>query len=168
MCSYLAVRGPIESPYLRFRIQDEADGCRLLVTPSVLTPEITREGWSPARLIAPMNHARAETGGEEEQQAFLKHVLAEDWWRKPFTEVRVLATRIPSQWGQTYQLFLHSMNPVMTAKFMRTGRLAHRSPAIRGLYLTGSATHPGQWVSFCAVSGILSADQLLADAGARQ
>jgi len=47
---------------------------------------------------------------------------------------------------------------VMTAKFMREGRLPHRSPDLRGLYLAGSATHPGQWVSFCAISGILAAD----------
>ena len=55
------------------------------------------------------------------------------------------------------------MNPVMTARFMRAGRLAHRSPHARGLYLAGSSTHPGQWVSFCAVSGILAADLLHAD-----
>lgn len=55
------------------------------------------------------------------------------------------------------------MNPVMTAQFMREGRLAHRSPHCRGLYLAGSATHPGQWVSFCAVSGILAAKLLLED-----
>jgi phytoene dehydrogenase-like protein len=55
------------------------------------------------------------------------------------------------------------MNPVMTAAFMRAGRLAHRSPHARGLYLCGSATHPGQWVSFCAVSGVLAADRLRED-----
>jgi phytoene desaturase len=163
VCAYLAVKGRAEPPYLRFQIRDEPDGCRLLVTPSVLTPEISRDGWSPARLIAPMNHARAESDGEEGQKAFLAKVLGEVWWRRHFEEVRVLATRIPSQWGAAYQLFLNSMNPVMTAKFMRAGRLAHRSPGIRGLYLTGSATHPGQWVSFCAVSGVLTADCVLSD-----
>jgi phytoene dehydrogenase-like protein len=44
---------------------------------------------------------------------------------------------------------------------MRQGRLAHRSPHARGLHLAGSATHPGQWVSFSAISGILAADGLL-------
>ena len=97
------------------------------------------------------------------QRAFLQHVLEEDWWRKQFDNVRILATRIPLEWGSTFHLFRNSMNPVMTAQFMRGGRLAHRSPWIRGLYLTGSATHPGQWVSFCAVSGVLSANQLLED-----
>jgi phytoene dehydrogenase-like protein len=55
------------------------------------------------------------------------------------------------------------MNPVMTASFMRAGRLAHRSPWVRGLYLAGSATHPGQWVSFCAISGILAARRVEED-----
>jgi len=57
------------------------------------------------------------------------------------------------------------MNPVMTARFMRAGRIAHRSPWVRGLYLAGSATHPGQWVSFCAISGILAADRVREDFG---
>ena len=55
------------------------------------------------------------------------------------------------------------MNPVMTARLMRAGRLAHRSPFVERLYLAGSATHPGQWVSFCAISGILAADRVLED-----
>lgn len=163
VCAYLAVKGPIEPPYLRFQIHHEPDGCRLLVTPSVLDPTLIRDGWSPARLIAPLNHQRAEHGGESGQREFLARVLAEDWWRKLFTDVRVLATRIPMEWGSSYHLYRNSMNPVMTARFMRAGRLSHRSPWIRGLYLTGSGTHPGQWVSFCAISGVLTADCVLAD-----
>jgi phytoene dehydrogenase-like protein len=46
---------------------------------------------------------------------------------------------------------------------MRAGRLPHRCPFLRGLYLTGSATHPGQWVSFCAISGVLAANALIED-----
>lgn len=163
VCAYLAVKGAISPPYLRFRIHDEPDGCRLLVTPGVLDSAVTRDGWFPARLIAPLSHQRAEAGGEPEQHAFLQRVLTEPWWRAHFAEVRVLATRIPQQWGGTYHLFHNSMNPVMTAQFMRAGRLAHRSPWIRRLYLTGSATHPGQWVSFCAISGVLTADRVLED-----
>jgi phytoene dehydrogenase-like protein len=53
----------------------------------------------------------------------------------------------------------------MTARFMRAGRLAHRSADAPGLYLAGSATHPGQWVSFCAISGVMAANQLLEDLG---
>ena len=74
-----------------------------------------------------------------------------------------MGTRIPTEWGAAYHLHRESMNPVMTAAFMRAGRLAHRSPHVRGLYLAGSATHPGQWVSFCAVSGVLAADRLRED-----
>ena len=161
VCAYLAVKGPISPPYLRFRIHDGPDGCRLLVTPGALGPSQSTDGWSPARLIAPLNHQRAESGGATEQRKFLAQVLAEDWWRPHFSEVRVLATRIPQEWGTSYHLFHNSMNPVMTAEFMRAGRLAHQSPWIRGLFLTGSATHPGQWVSFCAVSGVLTADRVL-------
>ncbi len=161
VCAYLAVRGETKPPYLRFQIHSEPDGCRLLVMPGVIDPTVQRGEWFPTRLLAPMHHDRAESGGEAGQQAFLERVLAEPWWRKHFTEVRILATRIPLQWGKKYHLFRNSMNPVMTAAFMRAGRLAHRSPWIRNLYLTGSATHPGQWVSFCAVSGVLTANEVL-------
>jgi phytoene dehydrogenase-like protein len=163
VCVYLAVKGPVKPPYLKFRLRDEPDGCRLLVTPGVFQPSLSQDGWYPARLIAPMQHHRAEQGGEAAQLVFLNNVLEETWWRQQFDNVRILATRIPLDWGSTFHLFRSSMNPVMTARFMRAGRLAHRSPWIRGLYLTGSATHPGQWVSFCAVSGVLAANQLLKD-----
>jgi phytoene dehydrogenase-like protein len=55
------------------------------------------------------------------------------------------------------------MNPVMTARLMRRGRLPHRAPGARGLYLCGSSTHPGQWVSFCAISGVLAANLVVQD-----
>ena len=90
-------------------------------------------------------------------------ILAEPWWRVGLSDVRVLATRIPAQWGAEFHLYGNSMNPVMTAHLMRAGRMAHRSPYLRGLYLAGSATHPGQWVSFAAISGILAADALCED-----
>jgi phytoene desaturase len=163
VCAYLAVKGTSEPPYLRFQLRDELDGCRLLVTPQVVEREVTQDGWAPARLIAPMRQEHAESGGEPLQREFLERVLAESWWREKFEEVRVVATRVPQEWGSTFHLFRNSMNPVMTAEFMRTGRLAHRSPWIHGLYLTGSATHPGQWVSFCAVSGVLTANRVLND-----
>lgn len=167
VCAYLAVKGTPEPPYLRFRLRSEPDGCRLLVTPAVIEPSLEHAGWYPARLIAPMSHARAETGGEAGQREFLDRVVEkENWWRELFEDVRVLQTRIPNEWGSHFHLHNNSMNPVMTSRFMLAGRVAHRSPWIRNLYLAGSATHPGQWVSFCAVSGILAADRLLADVGA--
>jgi phytoene dehydrogenase-like protein len=98
-----------------------------------------------------------------EQREYLDRLLAESWWQKGLKDIRVLATRVPSEWGTQFNLYKDSMNPVMTAGFMRAGRLAHKSPYARGLYLAGSSTHPGQWVSFCAISGILAADELLND-----
>ena len=169
VCAYLAVKGKPKAPYLRFQLRKEPDGCRLLITPGVIDSALENSGWFPARLIAPMDHARAESGGEAVQRDFLHRVVeTENWWRESFDDVRILQTRIPSEWGSHFNLHNQSMNPVMTSRFMLSGRLAHRSPWIRNLYLSGSATHPGQWVSFCAVSGILAADQLLADAGVRR
>ena len=133
------------------------------VKAGVVVPELERDGWWPARLIAPLRHSWAERVGPAGQRAFLERLLAESWWRSHVGEVRVLATRIPAEWGVEYHLYGNSMNPVMTARLMRAGRLAHRSPYVRGLYLAGSATHPGQWVSFCAISGILAADCLRED-----
>ena len=107
-----------------------------------------------------MRYDQAEREGAEGQRAYLEKILAEDWWRAGVEKYRILATRIPAEWGAQFHLYRDSMNPVMTARFMRAGRLAHRSPYVRNLYLTGSATHPGQWVSFCAISGVLAADCL--------
>jgi phytoene dehydrogenase-like protein len=90
-------------------------------------------------------------------------LLAEQWWREDFRDIRVLGKRIPHEWGSEYNLYANSMNPVMTARFMRQGRIAHRSPYVRGLYLAGSSTHPGQWVSFCMISGILAAECIIDD-----
>jgi phytoene dehydrogenase-like protein len=145
---------------LRFRLPGGSELCRLLVRPAVVCPEVVRDGWQPARLIAPMRHAEAEALGPGGGRAFLDRVLAEPWWREGIAEYRVLATRTPADWGEEFSLYRRGMNPVMTAAFMRAGRLAHRSPHLAGLYLCGSATHPGQWVSFCAVSGVLAADRL--------
>ena len=72
---------------------------------------------------------------------------------------------MPSEWGQEFRLHRDSMNPVMTAQSMRAGRLPHKSPFVEGLYLAGGSTHPGQWVSFCAISGVLAADRLHRDLG---
>src|SRR5207248_1175325 len=119
--------------------------CRLLILPGVPVPELERDGWLPARLLAPMAYSQAADGGPEGQRAYLDAVLNEDWWRTHVAEYRVVATRIPAEWGTQYHLYRDSMNPVMTARLMRAGRLAHRSPHVRGLYLAGSATHPGQW-----------------------
>ncbi|HEU4390187.1 MAG TPA: NAD(P)/FAD-dependent oxidoreductase [Blastocatellia bacterium] len=162
VCAYLAVQKKSEAEYLRFRLPGGSETCRLLITPSAVAPDLERGGWWPARLLAPMPYSRAEEGARS-QEAFLKRVLEEDWWREHTGEYRVLATRIPIEWGERFNLYRDSMNPVMTSRLMRQGRMAHRSPQIRGLYLAGSSTHPGQWVSFCAISGILAADKICED-----
>jgi len=162
VCAYLAVRNPSEDMYLRFLLPGGGETCRLLVTPSIVAPQLKRDGWWPARLVAPMPYALAERGGEA-QREFLERVLAENWWREHVGEHRLLATRTPAEWSIKHNLYRESMNPVMTSAFMRAGRIAHRSPWVKGLYLAGSSTHPGQWVSFCAISGILAAGKICED-----
>jgi phytoene dehydrogenase-like protein len=147
-CAYLAVDADDSQPYLRFRLGGDL-GCRLLV----------RHG-NTARLILPIAWERAQALGEEGQRRLLDDALAESWWG----EGRVLLKRTPSDWGRNYTLYRDSMNAVMTGSFMRSGRIAHRSPHRKGLYLAGSSTHPGQWISFCAISGVLAANALLEDA----
>lgn len=161
VCAYLAIRGRIEPPYLAFKLPAPGERCRLLIRASIMDPQV-HDGWSPARLLAPMKYEDADRLGPAGQAEYLDRLLEEDWWRKAL-EVRVLAKRTAQHWGDEYHLYANSMNPVMTARFMREGRVAHRSPYVRGLYLAGSSTHPGQWVSFCAISGVLAADCLIAD-----
>jgi phytoene dehydrogenase-like protein len=164
VCAYLLVRGVPRPPYLRFRI--DGNECRLFIAPSAVDASAHHAGapW-PARLLGPMDHARATREGAAGQQAYLDRLLDETWWRQGLDDVRVVARRVPASWGREFQLHRDSMNPVMTARFMRAGRLAHRSPWLSGLYLAGSATHPGQWVSFCAISGILAAGRVVEDFG---
>jgi phytoene dehydrogenase-like protein len=163
-CAYLAIKDASEPPYLRFLLPHE-ELCRLLVRPGVVNPELAKDGWTPARLISPMKYETVETMDRAAQEAHLERLLEEAWWRHSLQDARVVAKRIPLDWGTDYHLYRNSMNPVMTASFMRSGRIAHRSPHAAGLYLCGSSTHPGQWVSFCAISGILAADCLAADVG---
>jgi phytoene dehydrogenase-like protein len=158
VCAYLAVRGTPRPPYLRFRL--DQDGCRVLVAPRVVVPG--PDPW-PARLIAPLDHGLAARLGRAGQEERLDSLLEETWWRDGLDGVKVVARRVPATWGSEFRLHRDAMNPVMTARLMRKGRLAHRSPFARGLYLCGSATHPGQWVSFCAVSGVLAADLVRRD-----
>jgi phytoene dehydrogenase-like protein len=162
VCAYLAVRGRPRGAYLYFALPGGGQLCRLYIRPAMMDPTVVRDGWQPARLLAPMSYADAKRGPDA-QRAYLEKVLAEGWWHGGVDEYRVLATRIPAEWGAEYHLYRDSMNPVMTARFMRAGRLAHRSPFVPGLYLAGSSTHPGQWVSFCAVSGVLAADRVRED-----
>jgi len=108
-----------------------------------------------------MRHNEASQIGSDGQSAFLDKIMKEQWWRDAVADARLVESRIPVKWGSQFNLYKNSMNPVMTAKFMRAGRMRHRSPYIHGLFLAGSSTHPGQWVSFCTISGVLCAKQVL-------
>jgi len=158
VCAYLTVKGKMEPPYLRFLLPGGEERARLFIRPGVLNPEEKNGEWYPARLLGPMDHAKAQRMGPQGQADYLEKLLEEKWWQEGIGGYRVLRRRTPAEWASEYSLARESMNPVMTAKFMRQGRLRHRSPELRGLYLAGSATHPGQWVSFCAISGVLAAD----------
>ena len=160
-CVYLAVRGRRPPYYVRFKLR--GSGCTAFVQPGLLEPGLAQDGWFPARLISPLPHPEAARLGPEGQHRLMDEQLAEPWWREGLEDYRVLHRRSTFEWGREYHLYRDSMNPVMTAQLMRQGRLAHRSPTVRNLYLTGSSTHPGQWVSFCAIAGILAADCLLHD-----
>lgn len=153
--AYLAVEGTPRPPFLKFRLPRQGL-CRLLIAPGVVDPSLA----GTARLLGPVDYAESEAAGPDGQRAYLEKLLAEPWWRGEFAGARPLATRLPAQWGAEFHLFRNSMNPVMTPEFMREGRLPHRSPVAEGLFLAGSSTHPGQWVSFCAISGILAAREL--------
>ena len=164
--AYVAARGDTRGAYLRFLLLHDANApCRLWIRPAAVDPTLEKDGWWPARLLSPMDHARAEREGRAGQETALDRILEEPWWQAGLDEVRVLARRVPAGWGASFRLHRDSMNPVMTARLMRRGRIPHRSPWIRNLYLAGSSTHPGQWVSFCAISGVLAADRLHEDAG---
>ena len=163
VCAYLAVRGRMVPPYLRFKLDEGNRRCRSLIQPALIDSPDDSQDWFPIRLLAPMDYADAQRAGPDGQLEHLEKFLVEEWWKEGFLEIRVLAKRTPHQWGSEFNLYADSMNPVMTAEFMRHGRISHRSKSFRGLYLAGSSTHPGQWVSFCMISGILSANCIIED-----
>jgi len=111
------------------------------------------------RLIMPLHR----DASEDEQTAELQRMLDDGWWREGLQDVKLIHTRTVGGWGREMHLYRNSMNPVMTRRLMLSGRIAHRSRWVKGLYLAGASTHPGQWVSFCAISGILAAELLHSD-----
>lgn len=158
VAAYLLVQGALKPPYLKFALNAAENRCRLLVQPGIPWPDKSASTWHPARLLRPLRHAEKADAA----QAALTELLAEPWWQEGIGKWRIVKQLTPQDWGAEFNLYRGSMNPVMTAKFMRHGRVPHRSE-VRGLYLAGSATHPGQWVSFSAISGVLAADALLSD-----
>ena len=144
LCAYLTARSS-EGPYLRFRVNR---GLQL---------RVAREGT--VRMIMPFDRNTSE----EQQSAELQRMLDDPWWRDGLRDVKLVHSRTVRGWGREMHLYRDSMNLAMTRRVMLRGRLAHRSPWVKGLYLAGASTHPGQWVSFCAISGILAAEMLHAD-----
>ncbi|MDP2340185.1 MAG: FAD-dependent oxidoreductase [Deltaproteobacteria bacterium] len=154
----LATRAP-SGPYLRFRLRpdDETAPSRLLVRPTLVSSSSSSSSSFATRIVAPLSHAVAQSLGEAGQQALLDRLLDEAFVKHNVGDFVVVRRRVPASWGRAHTLYQDSMNPVMTAKFMRKGRLPHRVPDVDGLFLVGSSTHPGQWVSFCLISGVLGA-----------
>lgn len=164
VASYVLADTRPEGPYLRFQLRPEqADApCRLIVRPGAL-PGAPESSVYATRIVAPLAHAVAERLGEAGQTALLDQILAEPWITETVGAHTEVARLVPASWGKRHVLHRDSMNPVMTAEFMRRGRLPHRVKTPAGLFLVGSSTHPGQWVSFCLVSGVLGARELLGD-----
>ena len=166
LCAYVSARGRASESYLRFRL-DETGKPTLAVCPAALAVAPNAVSRFPMRLIAPIDHGAAAQLGEEGQSDELQKMLEQTWWKDGLTDVQTVACRTSRQWGREMHLYRDSMNPVMTRRLFLEGRMHHRSPWIRGLYLAGASTHPGQWVSFCAISGVLAAESLHRDAARR-
>jgi phytoene dehydrogenase-like protein len=165
--AYVLAEQQPTGPYLRFRLaRQESEGrCRLLVRPGALTrPGASTRATSdahPTRIVAPLSQALAERTSEAEQGAFLDAIVDDPWVRAAVGPFREVARLVPASWGRRHVLHRNSMNPAMTGRFMRQGRLPHRIDDPAGLFLVGSSTHPGQWVSFCLISGVLGAREAL-------
>ena len=160
VCVFLRVKGQPTGSYIKFKLEEQLPNCKSFILPAIVTKENT-DTWLPARLVFPLPHDYASNLSDEACKAMIDAVLQESWWKAGITDYEVLGYNTPSTWARKFELYNKSMNPVMTAKFMRMGRMKHKSPYFKGLYFCGSSTHPGQWVSFCAISGILATQQLL-------
>jgi phytoene dehydrogenase-like protein len=140
-----------DAPFLTFT--PSSSGMNLRIVFGAADP--TRD--TQVRLLTPVDHDWAEHAGRQGQRNAVDALLATAPWGDDIGVVEVLSTRIPKDWGDRYRLHRDSMNPTMTAAFMRRGRLPMRCPEVDNLTLAGAANHPGQWVSFSAISGILAA-----------
>ncbi len=160
LCVYLSGHGQPSESYLRFMI--DGSGVTLAVAPAP-GHRTNRSDRFPIRLIKPIAHRDAERLGEAGQMAEIRKMVAQPWWQDGLSDFSIVGKRTPRLWGRDMSLYRDSMNPAMSRGLMLRGRMRHRSPWMRGLYLAGASTHPGQWVSFCAVSGILAAEAAHAD-----
>jgi len=166
LCAYLSARGRAPRSYLRFMLGGNGQ-VTLAVSPTAAGRAAGDDARFPMRLIAPIDHRTAGELGEQGQSEALRQMVNQSWWKDGLTDVEVVASRTSRQWGTEMNLYRDSMNPSMNRRLFLGGRMRHRSPWIRGLYLAGASTHPGQWVSFCAISGVLAAEALHRDAPRR-
>ena len=151
----------IDSSYIKFKLEDNTPKCKSFIVPDIINKE--KGEWKTARLLFPLPHKYSLGLTDEDSDLIVQNSLKEDWWKEGITDFKVLSYNTPNSWSEKFTLYKKSMNPVMTAKFMRMGRIKHKSPYFKGLYFTGSSTHPGQWVSFCSISGIITAKQITKD-----
>lgn len=162
ICVFLRVKGNPTGSYIKFKLEKDIPNCKSFILPDLITQKNT-DDWMNARLVFPLPHKLSMNLSDEDCKKLIDSVLQETWWKAGITEFEVLSYNTPSTWSEKFVLYNKSMNPVMTSKFMRMGRIHHKSPYFKGLHFCGSSTHPGQWVSFCAISGILASNQLIKD-----
>lgn len=158
----LRMAGPLQSPgvsaYLKVRGTPPAEiNFEVSGRPKRATAFIA-SGDGTGRLIAPLASDDARRLGEDGQQRMLDALVAASWWREGIEDAEVVGTRLVTDWSREFSLRDDAMNLVMARRQLLLGRLPHRIRHLPGLYLTGSWTHPGQWISFCSVSGVLAAD----------
>ena len=155
--AYMAVQGDPPS-----EINFEVSGSPKQATAFIAGPASDpRSSVRASRIVAPLSHDRARALGDDGQRRLLDRLVAAPWWRSDVDQVEVVGTRLVSDWGREFRLRDDAMNLIMARRQLLLGRLPHRIRHIPGLFLAGSWTHPGQWISFCAVSGVLAADQAL-------
>ena len=170
----LRMHGPLQSPgmtaYLKVRGSPESEiNFEVSGSPKQATAFISGgepqgpNGERAGRIVAPLSHDRAAQLGNAGQRALLDRLVDASWWRAGIDDVEIAATRLVSDWGREFRLRDDAMNLIMARRQLLLGRLPHRIAHMPGLYLAGSWTHPGQWISFCSVSGVLAADQAIAD-----
>lgn len=161
--AYLAVSGTPQSE-INFEVSGSPKRATAFIAGGTSGPHTTApdNARRPARIIAPLSHDRAAELGADGQRRLLDRLVEASWWRDGIEQAEVVETRLVSDWGREFRLRDDAMNLIMARRQLLLGRLPHRIRHIPGLYLAGSWTHPGQWISFCAVSGVLAADRALA------
>lgn len=159
MTAYIAVRGNPSSE-INFQVSGEPKQATAFISGGA---QQGSRGERAGRIVAPLSHERASVLGPNGQRELLDQMVEASWWRDGIDGAEVVHTRLVSDWGSEFRLRDDAMNLVMARRQLLLGRLPHRIAHMPGLYLAGSWTHPGQWISFCSVSGVLAADRAMGD-----